>query len=81
MSHEYANPCCFGCATGRGCEKEKVRTLICTQEMMEKVLFEGWQRHSAGAPQQNFEQLDGHQRDFGRRYAEYVIERLEKLDG
>jgi hypothetical protein len=21
MSHEYSNPCCFGCATGRGCEK------------------------------------------------------------
>ena len=21
MSHEYANPCCFGCARGTGCEK------------------------------------------------------------
>jgi hypothetical protein len=66
----------------RGSDPEtKVHTLITTKEMMEKVLFEGWQQHANGAPPQSFDTLDGIQRDFGRRYAEYVIERLDKLDG
>ncbi len=50
--------------------------LFCTQEELERVLYEGW--HSTVSHRtRTYEEARKHERDVARAFAEYVIDKLK----